>query len=194
MIYSLSSFLIILRIIAIWNKNKVVVAFSAAVWVTTASIFIYGITKLRSERVPLGLTCSAPNAKSNKLAIIAMLVDDVILLLIMLLGLLRLRRRGGGRFVLGRLLWKQGVIYLFIATAAEVTPVVFVCLDLNDAFNLMFLMPTLITMSIVATRIYRSLSDFVHSTDILGQGSDDPQKKFSSVHKCELGSCHSCSA
>jgi len=30
----------------------------------------------------------------------------------------------------------------------------------------MFLMPTLITMSIVATRIYRCLADFVHSTDM----------------------------
>src|SRR5712671_6020528 len=75
-----------------------------------------------------------------------MLINDVILLLTMLVGLLRLRHHGGGRFDLGRLLWKQvrwsrtssavcillvniispckGVIYLLIATAAEVTQVV----------------------------------------------------------------------
>lgn len=66
------------------------------------------------------------------------------LLLIMLVGLLRLRRYGVGTFGLTQLLWKQvgilvessgfsftdaflfskGVIWLFIATFAEVTPVV----------------------------------------------------------------------
>jgi len=175
MTYSLSSFLIILRIIAIWNNNKVIVAFSVAIWATTAAFFIQGTTKIRSEWVPLGpiFSCSPPNVKSNRLMIVAMLVNDIILLLIMLLGLFRLRR---GRFDLGRLLWRQGVIYLFIATAVEVPPVVFIFLDLNDAFNLMFLMPSLVTMSIVATRIYRSLADFVHSTDIQVLGN--PRRSF----------------
>jgi len=36
-----------------------------------------------------------------------MLATDVALLLIVLAGMLRLRRRGGGWFDLGRLLWKQ---------------------------------------------------------------------------------------
>jgi len=78
--------------------------------------------------------------------IIAMLINDVTLLLTMLVGLLRLRHHDGGRFDLGRLLWKQvrwsptssvicalliklislckGIIYLLIATATEVTQVV----------------------------------------------------------------------
>ena len=38
---------------------------------------------------------------------IVMLITDVVLLLTMFVGLLRLRRRGGGTFELGRLLWKQ---------------------------------------------------------------------------------------
>jgi len=40
----------------------------------------------------------------------------------------------------------------------------------------MFLMPSLVTMSIVATRIYRSLADFVHSTDIQVLGN--PRRSF----------------
>jgi hypothetical protein len=36
-----------------------------------------------------------------------MFTTDFVLLVIMLFGLLRLRRRGGGTFGLGRLLWKQ---------------------------------------------------------------------------------------
>jgi len=103
-----------------------------------------------------------------------MLVTDVALLLTMFIGLLRLRNRGGGRFDLGRLLWKQGVIYLFIATIAEIVPVVFLFLDLNSAFDLMFTMPALITLSIAATRIYRALADF--SSTNLGKCPDNSQR------------------
>ncbi|KAH9964977.1 hypothetical protein BC827DRAFT_903995 [Russula dissimulans] len=168
MTFSLSSLLIILRIIAIWNKNKFVVAFAVAVWLTTTSFFIHGTTQIRSEWVPDNLACGEPNTESNKLAITAMPVTDIALLLIMLIGLLRIRYRGGGKFNLGRLLWKQGVIYLFVATIAEIPPAVFILLDLNPVSNLMFLIPSLITMSIAATRMYRSLADFVHDNDMYG--------------------------
>ncbi|KAH9968287.1 hypothetical protein BJV74DRAFT_868597 [Russula compacta] len=54
----------------------------------------------------------------------------------MLFGLLRLPRYGGRTFELARLLWKQGVIWLMLATVAEVTPVVFISLNLNVAFDM----------------------------------------------------------
>lgn len=47
------------------------------------------------------------NVESNQPTMIVMLITDVVLLLTMFVGLLRLRRRGGGTFELGRLLWKQ---------------------------------------------------------------------------------------
>ena len=56
------------------------------------------------------------NTPSNTAALIAMAVTDIILLLIMFVGLLRLRRHGGGRFGLARLLWKQ-VRWLFFSPA-----------------------------------------------------------------------------
>ncbi|KAH9032844.1 hypothetical protein EDB85DRAFT_1162531 [Lactarius pseudohatsudake] len=40
---------------------------------------------------------------------------------------------------------------------------VFVLLNLNDPMNLMFQVPALITMTIGASRVYRGLSDYVHS-------------------------------
>jgi len=175
MTFSFSSLLIILRIIAIWNKNRLVVAIAVAVWLTSASFLIHGATQIRVEWVPNYLSCGPPNTHSNILAITAMLVSDMALLLIMLIGLLRLRYRGGGMFELGQLLWKQGVIYLFVATIAEITPVVSIFLDLSVSFDLMFLIPSLITMSIAATRMYRSLADFILYTD-MGNGSDSPPK------------------
>lgn len=93
--------------------------------------------------MPAEERCVLHDTESNKPNIIVTLITDIILLLIMLIGLLRLRRYGVGTFGLGQLLWKQvgiskcgssgssfanavykGVIWLFIATIAEVTPVV----------------------------------------------------------------------
>ncbi|KAH9964987.1 hypothetical protein BC827DRAFT_1153903 [Russula dissimulans] len=145
--------------------------------------------QIRGEGGPHSVACGLPAIRKNKSAIIAMLVADIALLLIMLIGLLRIRHSGGGRFDLGRLLWKQGVIYLLVATIAEITPVVSICLDLNGDLLflwldmsenmiftiLMFLMPSLITMSIAATRMHRSLADFIFSADI-GNGVDNLPK------------------
>jgi hypothetical protein len=82
------------------------------------------------------------NTESSNQNAIATLVSDVVLLLTMLVGLLRLNRNGvmGG---FGQLLWKQvcsaavsssliadmfsmgkGLVWLFLATVAEVPPVV----------------------------------------------------------------------
>ncbi|KAH9962348.1 hypothetical protein BC827DRAFT_1383517, partial [Russula dissimulans] len=122
-------------------------------------------TRITAVWGPQELSCSTPNIQSNKLAITAMPVTDITLLLIMLIGLLRLRHRGGGKFDVGRLLLKQGVIYLFVATIAEITPAVFILLDVNVPFDLMFLTPSLITMSIAATHMYRSLADFGFSAN-----------------------------
>ena len=82
-----------------------------------------------------------PNTESSKANIISVLVSDVVLLFTMLVGLLRLRQHGT-IFGLGQLLWNQvggatsrllsslisfpckGLIWLFLATVAEVPPAV----------------------------------------------------------------------
>jgi len=187
--FSFASLLIVLRTIAVWHKNKFVMGLAIGVWLINASFLIEGITRLRSEWSPALGGCSLPNIDSNKLAISAMLGTDIALLLIMIAGLLRLRKRGGSRFELGRLLWRQGVIYLVIATTAELVPVVFLGLDLNVAFNLMFIVPSLATMSIAATRMYRSLADFGFSLETLkgsnSKGSGSAQKIYRSATSAE---------
>jgi hypothetical protein len=47
------------------------------------------------------------NLATSKPSFFALFVTDFLLLLIMLAGLLRLRRRGGDTFELGRVLWRQ---------------------------------------------------------------------------------------
>ena len=80
--------------------------------------------------------------EATKPTVATSLATDVVLLLIMLIGLFRERIRGGGAFALGRMLWNQvrwlwfslvvivnslmsifvckGLIWLLVATAAEV--------------------------------------------------------------------------
>ncbi|KAF8498244.1 hypothetical protein F5888DRAFT_1693928 [Russula emetica] len=87
------------------------------------------------------------------------LIADVVLLLIMLVGLLRLHFGAGDAFGLERVLWKQGLIWLSLAIVFEIPATVFISLDLNEPMSYIFEIPSVIAMTIAATRMYRSLMD-----------------------------------
>jgi len=156
-----ASFLIVIRIIAIWNRDKIVMAIAASVWFTNVAVSIRVVVQLRSYWKTVTQHCVVSNSESSKLNLIVLGITDIVLLFILLVGLLRFRKDGGGTFGIGLLLWKQGVWWLFLAAAAEVPPVVLIILNLNPPLNLIFQLPLSITMSIAATRMYRSLSDFL---------------------------------
>jgi len=165
--FAAASFLIVLRNIAIWNGNKFVIAIAAGVWLANVGFLIQSIARIRATWDPLLTICIITNISSTNINLITTLVTDVVLLLIMLIGLLRLGFHEPGAYSLGRLMWRQGLIWLFLATIAEIPPVVFICLDLNDPLNYMFQVPAVITMSIASTRIYRSLvNSSSNDTDI----------------------------
>ncbi|KAF8496177.1 hypothetical protein F5888DRAFT_1804314 [Russula emetica] len=154
--FASASLLIVLRIIAIWNKERIVVLIATGVWLADVAFLIYGTAKIHSVWSDESNSCVLLNPQSNKVNIIFSLVSDVILLLIMLAGLLRMRV-GTGDFDLRRLLWNQSLVWLVLATVAEVPPVVFFCLNLNGPLDLMFQCPNMVIMAIGATRMYRSL-------------------------------------
>jgi len=129
------------------------------VWGTNASLLLVGVAGIRASWSPAENNCITRNVDSIKLYSISLLSTDVVLLLIALVGLFRLR--GHGTFSLGRLLWKQGIVWLFLAIIAEVPPVLFLNLNLNDSLSIMFQFPGLIVLAIAATRVYRSLTDFI---------------------------------
>ncbi|KAI0287047.1 hypothetical protein BC826DRAFT_76840 [Russula brevipes] len=155
-----ASLLILLRIVAIWNRNKVVVAIAAIIWLTNGAILIQGTVQFRAVRVPERNSCAILDHNGLKHIIVAAFVTDTVLLLIMFLGLLRMRLYGSDTLALGRLMWKQGVLWVLLAVIIEFPPTVFVCLNLNDPLTLMFLRPWLIWMSIAATRMHRALTNF----------------------------------
>ncbi|KAH9974570.1 hypothetical protein BGW80DRAFT_1559605 [Lactifluus volemus] len=154
-----ASLLLTIRVIAIWNRNKIILALSTTVWITNVAFLIQGVARIRSVWIPEE-RCTLPNSDTTKLNAIAMLATDTMLLLMMLAGLLHLRLQGGGMFSLGDFLWKQGLIWFLLAAVAEIPPTVFLILDLNAALNDMFQIPALIVLIIAATRMYRSLINF----------------------------------
>ncbi|KAF8487453.1 hypothetical protein DFH94DRAFT_27877 [Russula ochroleuca] len=155
-----ASLLIALRVIAIWNKSKIVIAIAMGIWLTDISLFITGLIRMRATWSPEANSCILVNFDSTLPTIIVSFVSDIGLLLIMLIGLLRLRLKTGGAFVLGRFLWKQGLIWILIATASEAPSLVLALLNLNVPLNLITQVPSTIIATIAATRVYRSLSDF----------------------------------
>jgi len=109
-----ASLLIVLRIAAIWNRHRFVVAIAFGTWGLSLPFFIQGIWRLRAASVPETGVCVVVKIAGIRLSTLVMLVTDMVLLLIMLLGLFRLHRDAGGSMALGRLLWNQVALWPFL--------------------------------------------------------------------------------
>jgi len=168
--FSAISLLIVLRIIAVWNKKKVISWFAVGLWLTNVAFLVQGVVRLRFAWMSTQI-CVVLSIESLKLTLIVTLITNIVLLLIVLAGLLRLRCPGGCPFALGRLLWNQGVLWLLLAIISEVPPVVLIILNINEALDLIFQIPSLIIMTIAASRMHRSLSEFaIGPTHIASSG------------------------
>jgi len=150
----------VLRIVAIWDRQIVVVAIAIVLWATNMSFITQAMSRFASDPLESDY-CLPRNIQISELHGTSILVTGILSLLVMLFGVLRLHIQGVDAPALGRLLWKQGIIWFFIATIAEVIPVYFVSLDIHNAERIMFQVPSLVTISIAATRIYRLLAGFV---------------------------------
>ncbi|KAH9985091.1 hypothetical protein BJV77DRAFT_1071623 [Russula vinacea] len=157
--------------IAIWNRNKVVVALTIMVWGMSIGFHLQNVVRLRYAWDPTEHACEPVKADYSVLGLIPTMIADIALFLIILAGLFALRSRGGG--TLAHLLWKQGVIWLALGAIAEVPPLVFTVLHMNDQLHSMFETPAVIIMTIAATRMHRSLVNFASvSSDV---AHDNPQ-------------------
>ncbi|KAI0259045.1 hypothetical protein BC834DRAFT_666491 [Gloeopeniophorella convolvens] len=160
---ALASFLILLRIFAIWNRNKWVSLLSISVWLLSIILNIRDLFLAHTVWDSTVQACRPTNTSLILDNMIGILVSDIVLLVTMLVGLWRIR--GAGRYGLWRLLYHQGILWLALASIAEVLPVVFVSLNINDAFNLMFQPIELTILSVGATRMYRGLSEYGSFTE-----------------------------
>ncbi|OBZ71104.1 hypothetical protein A0H81_08929 [Grifola frondosa] len=138
-----ASLLIALRAIAIWYRNKYVIAAVAVTYLTDIGWMIYGIVPgIVMDWDPIARACIAFNTSTRRPANIGVFACDVCLLIVMLTGLWR--HRGSGS--LATLIKRQGVVWFMIALAFYVPEVrkklqLFVILDFNDPMNLMLQIP-----------------------------------------------------
>ncbi|KAI0274130.1 hypothetical protein BGY98DRAFT_95719 [Russula aff. rugulosa BPL654] len=140
--FATSSMLMVLRIIAIWDRKKIIVAFATGVWGVNIAFLIQGVIRFRSSWFATNVLDGCElYLDSIRLSTIVAFAADTILLLIMLFGLHRLRRHGGSLMGLGRFLWNQGVVWFLLAVVTELTPTVLIILNLNEELNLMFHVP-----------------------------------------------------
>jgi len=58
-----------------------------------------------------------------------------------------------------RIMYTQGLVAIVTVTLADAPLVVFILLNLNDPMDSMFMVPSMITMSISALRLHRGLVD-----------------------------------
>ncbi|KAH9036718.1 hypothetical protein EDB83DRAFT_2677898 [Lactarius deliciosus] len=155
-----ASALIVLRIVAIWERNWLVCTIAIAAWLVNIAFYIRNMTWSGAQN---NQQCLVIKTDRNLTTIVVTLAEDLVLLILMLTGL---RRYGDvGMYGLWRFLHRQGLLWLVLVTVAEIPTTVFIILNLNDYFNLMFQTPELIMMAVGASRIYRSLADYSSMTD-----------------------------
>ncbi|VDB95638.1 unnamed protein product [Peniophora sp. CBMAI 1063] len=178
----MASLLIAVRTIAIWNRQPAIVAVALMGVLTSLALVIHSIVISWGTWNSNIRSCYLPDSAPTSLSVLAAtLAFDVLLLLLMLLGLFR--RRTARRCAIWNFLWKQGLIWLAIALAAEVPTVIIIALDFSSSINQAFQAVGVVVIVLAATRMYRSL------TDILLASRSNPPDCDESVKLAVLRRC-----
>ncbi|KAI9456852.1 hypothetical protein BJY52DRAFT_536213 [Lactarius psammicola] len=168
--WAFASLIIVLRVIAIWDRNVVVSSIALSTWLAGLGLNIRTVTMIEATYDSVFEACVVLKTHSGLVSAAAILAVDIMLLMIMLIGLLRHAHVSSTG--IWHLLYKQCIIWMILAAIVEIPPVVFLVLDLNDAWNEMFFGVGITMMSICAARMYRSLSKHGSLTEYM---SDLPQ-------------------
>ncbi|KAI0043853.1 hypothetical protein FA95DRAFT_1574840 [Auriscalpium vulgare] len=135
----LASSMIVLRIIAIWDRNVYACGLAIAVWLGSFALNIRHVTLVHSVYNPVAGVCIPLDTVNNLANGIGIMVSDIGLLALMLAGILRhqpyVHMKLLGRNSLWALLWNQGLMWLVIASVAEVPALVGTSLTRAVAFT-----------------------------------------------------------
>ncbi|KAI0248167.1 hypothetical protein BJV78DRAFT_842672 [Lactifluus subvellereus] len=141
--------------IAIWNSQRIVSFLFVCVWLAGTVSIIYSLTTVKAFYSPNRHKCTILGLHNFLSAAAVALVVDIVLLMSMLIGLLRHAHRTSTG--IWYLLYQQCIIWIALACIVEVPVVVFLILNLNDAWNEMFVHSAIAILSLGAARLYRSL-------------------------------------
>ncbi|KAF8273282.1 hypothetical protein EI94DRAFT_1297673 [Lactarius quietus] len=116
-----ASALISLRVIALWEHNKIIVAVTLASWLANIAIYVYSTVTSRGYRT--GSECAIQDTYHSRISIFSTLASDFLLLTLMIIGLLRWKEalQSGGIF---QLMYAQGLAWVLVVVLGEVLPAV----------------------------------------------------------------------
>ncbi|KAH9973491.1 hypothetical protein BGW80DRAFT_1252062 [Lactifluus volemus] len=138
---SSGSFLLMLRGIAIWGRDRRVVILNGFFWLVDLAASFYvlmlRIAQGHSEWSPLLRSCVVTSTDEYKWSLLMRLIADFVLLGTMILGVLR--KRDPTR--LWDMLYFQGLFWISAALLSEVPDVIMPFMNINDPWNLMFQYP-----------------------------------------------------
>jgi len=169
--WAFASLIIVLRVIAIWNRNILVSLISVGIWLGGLGLNIRNLTMVEGSYNTILETCVVLHTRKGLVNAIGALAVDVVLCMAMLIGLLR--HAHGSSTGIWHLLYQQCIIWIVLAGLAEIPPVVFLILNLNDAWNEMFTGVSITILAIGAARMYRSLCRHGSLTEYVS--SEPPQ-------------------
>lgn len=154
----LASINLSIRTMALWSHDKRIVIPIVVIILGHWSLILQGVL-LTAVWVP-GQGCLVTGTNNTILAatfIYSMCFDLVILLLSTYKCVLGVK---GGRSQLMSLLFKDGLVYFFIAFFSNLLAVVFIMLNLNAVMSVILNVPAAIFSTIVACRAVRRLTNF----------------------------------
>jgi len=129
-----SSTLLMLRSIAIWQRNRYVtigfIVVGAGLW----GILMHGVTTVRAHWDPVGNTCSVDAVTGIYLTLVYLytMFTDLTVLIVTLAGL----SWSPGRSGLWRMLWEQGIMFFLVAFVANLIPAIMLLINLNPIINI----------------------------------------------------------
>ncbi|KAI0246169.1 hypothetical protein BJV78DRAFT_1286696 [Lactifluus subvellereus] len=121
---------------AIWNRTRIVSTLAVGLWLAGLGLNIHSLTLIKAFSNPSQQTCIVVGLDKNVVSAVGVLVIDVVLIMSMLIGLLR--NANWSSTGIWYILYQHCFIWIALAVIAEVPLVVFLILNLNDAWNEMF--------------------------------------------------------
>ncbi|KAJ3482673.1 hypothetical protein NLI96_g6823 [Meripilus lineatus] len=133
-----------IRTMAMWHQNKYIVIPLVIIILGHWSLILQGVL-LKASWIE-GVGCAITETNNTVLAatFIYSMCFDLIVLILSAVRLLS--QRGGSQIV--KMLFKDGLIYFFIAFAANFVATVFMCLSLNPIMSVIFNVPAAVASTV----------------------------------------------
>ncbi|KAJ7209898.1 hypothetical protein B0H12DRAFT_1157692 [Mycena haematopus] len=154
----LASINLSLRTLAIWAQNKWIRLMLICIILGHWALILQGVL-LKAHWEPTLNTCVL-TVSNNRILAATFTYSMVFDLLVFLLNAYKLGMKRRSASKLSKMIFKDGLIYFFVAFFFNLVATVFMFLDLNEIMVIMFNVPAAVASTIVATRAVRRLTNF----------------------------------